>query len=395
MPDAAPPHRRTLLALPFAAALAVCLPLLLRPRAILNADPYRAFDWLEAAKFRWYARHAILTEGTPAFWNPYLEGGLPSFAHPSDGTASPFFLVTMIFGEAAGMKIDAVLLLLLGTAGVLLLARDQLRLGPVPASFAATSFAVAGWTASRLAVGFYESLYLMLIPPALWLVLRAAQRGPNAMGLAYAGAAGLVLAAGGVQMQLCLAFAILQLALWLPWAAIGQDRPQRLPLLGFAAVAVVLCAGLGACKFVPMVEFLDTRGWRVEHTIYAVGPWDAVDATWLGLVDLADARGEYDARGNTLDWEYPYAGLAWSVVFLAALGAVRTGRRGAGAAVLFAVTLLLSWRHGVGFQVSLFPLLRSLPLFESMRGTDRYVSFFLMLWACLGAGLGLEGLRGR
>jgi len=392
--DAAPPaHPRLLVALPFAAAMAVCAPLLLRPRAIINADPYRAFDWLEAAKFRWYARHALLSEGLPAFWNPYLEGGIPSFGHPSDGTASPFFFVTLLLGEGLGMKVEAVLLLLLGTAGVMGLARDQLRLGPLPTAFAATAFAVAGWTPSRLAVGFYESLYLMLVPAVLWLILRAAQRGPNAMGLAYAGAAGALLASGGVQMQLCLPFAVLQIALWLPWAAMGEAPDRRGPLVGFAGVTVALTAGLGAIKFVPMVDFLESRGWREEGSVpFPVGLHDAVEASFGGLTRMAEATGRYDAAGDSTTWEYPFAGLAVVVVALALLGALRSGRIGAALGGLFAVTLLLSWIPGTGAQISLFPPLRSFPLFASMRSTDRYVAFFGMLWVCLGAGLGVQAL---
>ncbi|MCP4872127.1 MAG: hypothetical protein GY898_25760 [Proteobacteria bacterium] len=380
-------------ALPYAVALAVCLPLLLRPRAIINADSYRAFDWLEAAKFNWYARHALLSEGLPAFWNPYLEGGIPSFGHPSDGTASPFFGVTMIFGEGLGMKINALLLLLLGTFGVAGLARDQLKLGPLPTAFAATAFAGAGWIPSRLAVGFYESLFLMVVPAVLWLVLRSAQRGPNAMGLAYAGGAGLVLASGGVQMQLCLAFAVLQGALWLPWAAMTEEADRRLPLLGFAVVAALLGAGLGAAKFVPMMDFLSSRGWRVEGPAPdPVGLWHAVDAAFLGLFQIADAVGEYGPNGDTSGWEYPYVGLGWAVLPLALLGAARSGRVGAAAGALAAVTLFLSWIPGTGAQVSLFPLVKVLPIFDAMRSTDRYVAFFLMLWLCLGAGLGVQAL---
>lgn len=380
---------------PFAAAIAVCLPLLLRPRAIISDDPYRAFDWLEAAKHRWYARHALFSEGVPAFWNPYLEGGIPSFAHPSDGTASPFFLLTILFGDGVGMKLTAVLLLLIGTAGVVGLARDQLRLSPVPTAFAATAFAAAGWVPSRLAVGFYESLFLLVVPAVLWLVLRAAQQGPTASGLGSAALSGGLLAAAGVQMQLCLVFALLQGALWLPGAALALDPDRRRFLILFSVVAVVVGAGLGAAKFVPMIEFLEARGWRVlPPSPRESAFWGALGAAVRGVVEVAPHVGEYDAQGDAARGEYAFVGLALPAVLLAGVGAVRAGRTGAVLGALAVVTLLLAWIPGTGSQFSLFPALKSLPGFSSMRATDRYVAFFLMLWLCLGAGLGAQALLG-
>ena len=56
------------------------------------------------------------------------------------------------------------------------------------------------------------------------------------------------------------------------------------------------------------------------------------------------------------------------------------------------VTLGLGFDDGRGAQWSLFSLLHSLPLFEAVRGTARYQSFFLLLWASLAAGLGALAL---
>ncbi len=358
--------------------------MLARRHAIVGPDSYRTFDWLEGAKFRWYARHALLTEGKPALWNPYLEGGIPSFAHPSDGLASPFFADTLLFGVAFGMKVDALLLLLLGTAGVLLLARDQLGLDRGPAAFAATAFATAGWLPSRLAVGFYESLFLMVVPLVLWMTLRGARDGR----WRWFGGAAALLAAAGVQMQLCLVFAVLAGGLWGASVAPAEAPPVRRRLLLGGAAVVALTALLGAFKFVPMLEFVASRGGRVEAPVtIPVGPYDAVTSTLTGLVEHAGVVGEYGADGMSDIYEYTYGGMPLVVVVgvLVALGATRGAPRRLLA--LWVVTWLLSWRPGAGAQLSLFPVVGWLPWFDAMRETDRYVAFFLVLWTSLGAGV--------
>ena len=114
--------------IPALAGLAVALPYLLGPTTVLHADSYRAYDWLEAAKFRWYVRDTLLSGGGFPNWNPYLEGGLPALAHPTDGSLSPFILIHLIAGVLFGLKIDAVLLLVTGAVGVALLSRSWLRL---------------------------------------------------------------------------------------------------------------------------------------------------------------------------------------------------------------------------------------------------------------------------
>ena len=380
------PHAvRLAAAIPVVAALWVSLPLLLAPADGLHADSYRAYDWLEAAKWRWWAVEGLGAEGRLPLWNPYLEGGVPSHAHPSDGSLGPFFATALIFGPLLSMRVDAVLLLILGALGTFFLARRWLDLGPLGAGAAATAFAIAGWLPSRLGVGFYESLFFCVLPAVFALILEARER--PALGLAAA----TLLAAAGVQLQLCLAFALLQLALWT--ALSGRARE----LGGRVAAVTGLALGLAAVKLVPVAAFVSSRGGRAERFDHAVGLLDGVLPPLTHLFVHADALGIYDAQGAPATEEYAYGGLAIAVGLLAVAGAVATQRRGLRLAALFGVTALLGWTPGSGLQLSLFPALHLFPVFDAMRDTARYVPFFLVLWTCLLAGLGAEGLahRGR
>jgi len=377
-------------ALPALGALAVALPYLLGPTTVLHADSYRAYDWLEAAKFRWYIRDTLLSGGGLPNWNPYLEGGLPALAHPTDGSLSPFFLIHLLAGVLFGLKIDAVLLLMTGAAGVALLGRSWLALSREAAAVAGLGYALAGWSPSRVAVGFYESLWLGITPLLLFLVLEATRRGWRD-GMSRLCAATLLLASAGVQMQLCLAFAALQMGLW---AALSRSEVSPGALFRRVGFLLAGTAGLGAIKFLPMLELVRSRGWRTKSPTHGVGLFDGVIGSLLGLLRTASPHGTYDAQGIPGTNEYEYGGLAIVILALAVVGMLRS-RQGRALGALALITVGLGWQPGDGHQLNLFVLLHPLPIFSAMRDTARYVEFFLVLWLCLGAGLGWQVVMNR
>jgi hypothetical protein len=377
--------------LPLVAAVLVGGSLLLDPSSLLSSDDYRAFDWLESAKFRWYAAQSLLG-GHFALWNPWLEGGIPSYAHPSDPSLSPFFITALIFGPLLSMKVDAVLLLLLASLGSYLLARRWLAITPSAAALVGLSIACSGWLPSRMAVGFYESLWLCVVPLVAAFLLRCADEGgPLGGGARWLLLAVLLLAAAGIQMQLCLAFSALQL---LMMASLGPlpDRGNRLLFLGVVVAALVLVALLGAVKFLPMTELLLDRGGRSGYYSREVTFFGALFAQINALFSSATLVGEYDSLGMPSLPEYQHVGLAPVVAVLALLGMSVRDRRGRALGALLLATLLLSWRSGNGTQFSLFELLAPLPVFSSVRDTARYLPFFILLWFSLLAGLGLQAL---
>lgn len=377
--------------LPPVLAVLVTSPLL-RPGHQLHVDSYRATDWIEAAKYADYAARTWAEHGVLPLWNPFVNGGLPAFAHPSDGSLSPLFVLCILFGALRGMQITAVLLAAIGAAGTYALARVGLRLERWDAAFAGSAFAVSGWVASRVAVGFYESLLLAVVPAVLALSIAAARAGPRAgAGLLVGGA--LLLATAGVQMQLCLPFAGLTMAAFVLLRDREEGAPSRWRELGILAAVGGASAGLAAPKFLPMLEWMASRGGRPAALDEPVAPFEALWTAFTHLPLTIPAVGSYAPGGWPLEPEYAFGGVP--IVALAFLPVVLVDRRGRALWGLFLGTLLLSWQPASGFQFSLFPVVRWLPLFDAMRDTSRYVTFFAVLWLCLGAGLALELLRQR
>ena len=372
-----------MVSLPLLAALVVSLPLLWAPGAVLGPDTFRSYDWLESAKLDAFARISLLRWGSLPHWNPYLQGGFPQLAHPSDGSLSPLMLPVLLLGEELGMKLNVILALALGALGTALLGRDRLQLRPPHAAFAGCLFAVAGWVPSRLAVGYYESTLYCLFPLVAWLFLQSAGRPWRLLG------ATALLAVCALQLQLGLPVLMLALSLW----TFAEVLRRALPLSHLLRL-LLLCAGgvgLGAIKLLPMWSSLSRQGFRSEsgwtHDAFYVSLNHLLNNLW----DVVPAMGSYDARGANWNLEYGYVGLGMPALLLLGYALLRVFAIPWGQRLAAALLLLTVWVcFGHHAPVNLFQQLWSLPIFHSMRGALRYISFVLLWFGCLLAAGGLQ-----
>ena len=380
---------RVELVLPALAALVASAPLLLDPGALMGPDSFRTFDWLETAKLFAYSRVAILEHGVLPFWNPLLQGGFPQFTHPSDASLSPLMLPTLLLGEAAGMKINVILALLLGAVGTSLLARDRLGLTPPLAAFAGCAFALCGWVPSRVAIGYYESALYAVFPLILWLFLESARRPWRLM------AAALLMALAALHVHLGMLVLLTILSLWTLMevlnGSLGRRHLWRLPLLCVAAAA------LAAFKLIPMFDSLMSQRMRHTETYRSFGAfYDSAGELVNGLVQHVPPLGTYHVDGFPDLPDFNSIGLGMPLVALAALGLIfcwQRPRRMLATGVLF---LLVGWICcGPNAPMDLFRPLWSVPLFHSMHGALRYFTFGLALTGCLLAAGGLQQLAWR
>ena len=397
-----PSRRATALALGAVVALALwhLAPLLTPPfatDAIVGSDSYRSHDWLEVAKLDHYARVALLDQGRLPLWNPLMAGGQPQFAHPSDGTASPLILSSLLFGETLGMKLNVVLVALLGALGVFLLLRQVLGTALPAAVTGAGLAAWAGWLPSRVGVGFYESCLMAAWPMvlALWLM----PGGRRARRRRWVGAA-LLLWALAIQLQLAVPVLVLLMGVIFTATAV-QDRRAGAPfdretLLG--GLAILGLAGLlGAIKFVPMLDLLAQGDFR-SNTVYPTHPdawYRNFEQLWFGLFHRVPEIPIADVDGNPRVQEYMtlLPGLGALVLAAVALPSLRRAHR---AVPWLAAGLVFGWLsfgpHGL---VDGFRPLFGLPLFSSMRGPLRYFNYPLLLALLVLAGVGLDAVHQR
>ena len=275
-------------------------PLLTPPyatQAIVGTDTYRSHDWLEVAKLDFYARQSLLDWGRVPWWNPLLAGGTPQFPHPSDGTAGPLILPTLVFGETLGMKLNVVLVALAGAFGVLLLLRRVVGVGPAAAAVGGVAYAWSGWLPSRVGVGFYESALMAAWPLvlALWLMPGDVRQRRRRQ---VCGA--LVAWALAIQLQLALPVLVLLMVVLAATSAVQRrlrKQPPDRSELAAAGTILGLAGLLGAIKFVPMVDLLGAGDFR-EARIYPTHPdawYRSFDQLWYGLFHRVPSVPLYDA----------------------------------------------------------------------------------------------------
>jgi len=152
------------------------------PMGIAGHDEFRNNDWLNCRSFDVLTRRAILQDGEYPLRTHLLGGGFPVALHPSDGSWAPTIVAVLLFGDVIGVKLNILLMMLAGAWGVWAIARRWLGLSAEGALLAAALFALSGWLPSMLLVGFYNQLFYMLVPPALYLVVTSAGRPSRLIG---------------------------------------------------------------------------------------------------------------------------------------------------------------------------------------------------------------------
>lgn len=126
-------------------------------------------DFLQLATRHLLVRNSIINDHQMPMRTNYLGGGYPTIADPEDPTLSPFVLLTIMFGEIAGLKLIAVILFLTGAISMYYFARNVLKFNYLGAVFSALALSLSGWFPKRVNGGNINELYFFLTPLALLL----------------------------------------------------------------------------------------------------------------------------------------------------------------------------------------------------------------------------------
>lgn len=430
------------------AVLAMATGLFASPMGIASGDGFRDNDWLNCRSFDVQSRIALLEHHQFPLRSHLVGGGFPTIAHPSDGSWAPTLLAVLLFGDVIGVKVNVLILLLVGGWGVLRLGR-VLGLAERGAAFAALAFVLSGWLPSMLLVGFYNQAFFLLAPAIAALLLESPGRPARllwaglllAFVLQQGGHAfpatcfflGLVVWLGALDRSLLPlvglllllappAFARELVAVWplvLGWgAALVLLATQRafvarlLPVAARLLLVLAIACSLGAARIVGL-DWLGEQGGSYEHTLVRT------DATWFPDVDgpsLAEERfyegvepflvslwarvpseGRYGATwgrlGDPLDYEYSYLGLTPGVMALLFLGLFfgwREPRRRVATLVFVAFSgICFGWHLPVDLH---FLMTWGVPTLDAFSQPLKYWNFFVLLGGVLLAGVAVDRL---
>jgi len=375
----------------WAAAICLALTVLFLSPIFAHFSNWGIEDWDQHAFYHEAARVSVLQFGQLPQWNPYYCGGTDLLANPQSRVLSPTFPLVLLLGSVFGLKIEMALFAFVGMFGLYGLGRhlglDRLCLWVAPVVyFLGPTYALP------VSSGMTWILSTAFIP---WVVLAYLQ-GFHSRRALFSGGAGLALMyLGGGVYPLVVTLTFLGFVSLLSLPEHGVKRPA----LVFGTMVVVML-GLGAAKIFPSIAFMrefprhmdQPSGFSVESLMFGLFHHDQ---------RLEMARTQFDGshfddpdrllRGISTDYDDVgmYIGPLVAALFLAGL-AVR-GRSLWKLGVTLPVFLWLSF--GDRPSASLFAALHRLPIYESMRYSERFRLIWLLI-LCVFAGFGLQWVRG-
>lgn len=233
-----------------------------------------------------YLSHAILRESLLEYhrfplWSGYVGGGYPLYAHPHDPSfLAPLWIPVLVLGEVHGVKVNLLLLYLLGVLGAALLARATLRSNLSSAALILL-YAHSPFFLQVMGSGNYNEAILYPLP----LIAAIYHRGRGSLPwliLAACGMAGLAFFG-----KRSFPLAMIAIALFACVIAATERRRDRGPLrpsflrfcwieLRAQVVFVLFVVALAAPKLLPMMDLLEAANvqshelWPAEREYYTV-----------------------------------------------------------------------------------------------------------------------------
>lgn len=319
------------------------------------------------------ARKTVLEFHQLPLWDPYYCGGMDMLGTPQSRFASPTFLLTLLFGTLRGQALTAFLMYFLGLEGTFRYARSRgaTHLG---AGLAAPMFALSGYFANSIALGWYQFFGFQLIPWAAY-GLRRALRGDRMGAAIVALSLGWIVGFGGT-------YPAPIAAVWLAFelaAEIGASLPEKDQKLDRkrverALVVTALCAafalGVAAFRLWP-VGYTLTVARRVMGGAPGNRPLPILKALLLQITP--DDDGEFPIDGTFL------------IGGFCALAVVAGVTRKRAAPMIVAAALSIWMTAGYAAKVSIFAALKLLPVYSTLRYPERFLITFALAVATLAA----------
>lgn len=352
----------------FGAALIFSLPFLLKWNYIGPRD-WELFITMAAIPVK-----SVLYYHQFPFFNPYLAGGNILFAHPEVAIFSPFFLVLMIFGAIAGLKLQILIVYFLGFWGSWLFSR-QLGLSKISSYLVSFVYFGSSYFALHFSAGHMPFTHFCFLPWFIYFLLKASENRKYLL----AGALSIAMIILGNGAAIPFLYSCFFSGIFIFLYSIEKKEYRYLKFYFFAIFAGLL---LSAVKFIPMYIELSQFPWAGKPD----------DFTPVGIIPaIFFSFDQYIFRelGTGFNWTWHEYGAYISpvVVLMAAIGLIYKFH----SCRLWLVTTVFFFIFGLGSfsDYSLWNLFMQLPGFASIRVPSRAFQFVVLSIAII-AGFGLD-----
>jgi hypothetical protein len=327
-------------------------------------------DWDAFTDQWWVASQTVTHFHQLPLWNPFKCGGLPMLGNPEAVVATPFLLLHLAFGLAAGLYLQLILHLALGFAGGYVLAR-VMGLGAIAGLVLGSVFLSTSWLYLQLAMGDLP----LALPTAYWpWMLALFFVGINRRRIAPLAVGGIMLALAATEGNYTFIYAVILIGVLSLMLALTQRSIW--PAIA-AGVLVAFGAAIAAIRLVPSAEFL---------ALYPRGGWAGPqDDTLLHIPTFLFSRNQDLYREIPGLVVYACYGAYISPVFaLLAVVGLLTGRLKTLPWLVAATVFLLLARGDTGPYCAL-ALLRRLPLFGNIAFPTRFIGPFVFTVGAIAA----------
>ncbi len=347
-------------------------------RALSTGEQTGFGDWQFFHHMWEVARVGILRDGALPLWNPHHCGGLTYFGNPQSQAFSPLFPLAFAIGTAWASKVFLVVHTTIALVGAYRLAESRLGVRPLAAAIGATIWSLSGFFAWHGGGGHAAFLPFAFAPWALCAVgrVRDAPRAAAALAAWMA----LCLLEGGVYPTLFVGVLVA-----LDVVAASARRVPARALAAMCGGALLLFLLAAAVRLLPIAVQLG-RSPRPVEGLDTLGALEVLDA----LTVRAHA---WRVAGHRYVWPEYGAYVGWGALALAGAGLLVAWRRGHLERIAF-LLLFVAVVMGDRSDWWPWPLLRRLPVYDSLRVPSRFLVFVTMEIALLAA-LGADGLLGR
>lgn len=364
-----------------ATLLLVCVTPLALAGFWFSKDELGISDWDYYFSLHTTHRRALLDYHVLPHWNPYTCGGTAGLADPEFRFFTPTFLLQLLVGIPAGLRLSIFLATATGAVGMLFLSK-RLGLSVYAALLAAVTVAVSSVNLLEIVEGHPNIFSAMWIPWIFWSLLGAyqARTRQKEKRSAYIWTAicavflALTFFEGGMYllMYTALAFAVLPFL-------VRRPKDMFIPIVQAGLMAL----GLAAIKLIPVVLWLH----QFQDQAYASS---ALTLPYLHSILL----GRYlHGAGEIIPnqgggWHEYGAYIGPVVLLLAAVGLMANWKRRLTVALLAAAVLALLLSSAGPFLKPIFDQAPFLP-----RSNISRVILFAVIPLALLAGFGVDSIR--